>query len=48
VDDKQKVKYRAISTIFLFMKATNDAQGAVDVAGHVSKVKEDYLQIDPK
>lgn len=43
VDDKQKVKYRCISTIFLFMKASNDAQGSVNVAGNISKVKEDYL-----
>mmetsp|Transcript_16023 Transcript_16023/g.24866 ORF Transcript_16023/g.24866 Transcript_16023/m.24866 type:complete len:138 (-) Transcript_16023:168-581(-) len=48
VDDKQKVKYRVISTIFLFIKATNDKQGVLDVAGNINKIREDYVAIDPK
>ena len=30
------------------MKTNNEKQGIVDVAGHVNKVKEDLIQIDPK
>ena len=48
IDDKQKVKYRVISTVFLFLKIDNDKQGKVDMGGHINKVKEDTIQIDPK
>jgi len=46
IDEKQKVKYRVISTVFLFLKISNEQQGAVDMGGHINKVKEELIQID--
>jgi capping protein beta len=48
IDDKQKVKYRVISTIFLFLKMTSEAQGVMDMGGHINKVRDELIQIDPK
>lgn len=30
------------------MNSSNDLQGKIDVAGHVTKIKEDYISVDPK
>jgi hypothetical protein len=48
VDQNNKAKYRLNSTVFLMMNSSNDLQGKIDVAGHVTKIKEDYIPVDPK
>ena len=46
IDEKQKVKYRVVSTVFLFLKINNEQQGVVDMGGHINKVKDELIQID--
>ena len=48
VDANQKAKYRLVSAVFLIIKTKNEKQGQIDVAGHVNKLKEDVVSIDPK
>jgi len=48
IDSQNKVKYRLNTTIFLFVKSTNNAHGALDCGGQVLKVREDYQPMDPK
>jgi len=48
VDQNQKAKYRLVSAVFLQINMKNEKQGQVSVAGHVSKLKEDIVTIDPK
>ena len=48
VDANQKAKYRLVSAVFLIIKTKNEKQGQIDVAGHVNKLKEDVVTIDPK
>jgi capping protein beta len=48
IDDKQKVRYRVISTVFLFLDMSNSAQGKVDMGGHINKVREETFQMDAK
>jgi len=48
VDASQKAKYKVNSTVFLMMNETNNAQGSIDVAGNVNRLKEDLVTVDPK
>ena len=48
IDEKQKVKYRVISTVFLFLKMNNAAQGKVELGGNIHKMREEQVTIDPK
>lgn len=48
VDASQKAKYKVNSTVFLMMNETNSAQGTIDVAGNVNRLKEDLVTVDPK
>jgi len=44
----QKAKYKVTSTVFLTLNTTNEAQGQLDMAGNVTRFKEDLIQLDPK
>jgi len=48
VDANQKARYKVNSSVFLMMETSNAQQGTVDVAGNVTRLKEDYVAIDPK
>ena len=44
----QKAKYKVTSTVFLTLNTKNEAQGQLDMAGNVTRFKEDLIQLDPK
>jgi len=48
VDASQKAKYKVNSTVFLIIKDENEAQGKIDIAGNVNRLKEDLVTVDPK
>mgnify|MGYP001586281881 CR=1 FL=1 len=48
IDGNNKAKYRLNSNVFLFVKDSNDKQGKLDMGGQLLKVKEDYVNINPK
>lgn len=43
-----KVRYRVISTVFLKMISSSPSYGDLEVAGNVSRTKDEMFTIDPK
>ena len=44
----KKCKYRLNSTIYLTLDLSSDTHGKVAVAGHIAKVKEEFVLLDEK
>jgi capping protein (actin filament) muscle Z-line, beta len=45
---QNKAKYKVTTTVFLTLNQNSDKQGAIDLAGNVTRQKEDLITIDPK
>jgi len=43
-----KARYKVTSTVLLTLKSSTDNQGKIDVAGNVTRFKEDAIKLDPK
>lgn len=48
IDANMKVRYKVNSSVFLMMETKNAQQGTVDVAGNVTRLKEDLYQAKEK
>lgn len=48
MDANNKCKYRLNSTIYLTLAIQNEDHGKVEIAGHIAKVKEDFVTQDKK
>lgn len=48
MDANNKCKYRLNSTIYLTLAIQNEDHGKVEIAGHIAKVKEDFVTQDMK
>lgn len=46
VDANNKSKYRLNSTVYVTLQIENEAQGKIDLAGHISKVKDEFVTAD--
>ena len=46
--EQKKARYRVTSTVFLKMISTNAHYGDLEIAGTLSKLKEDQMTIDTK
>ena len=47
-DAVNKAKYKVTSTVFLTLSSNNAVQGAIDMAGNVTRFKEELVNLDPK
>jgi len=47
MDANNKCKYRLNSTIYLMLDLTSEEHGKVAIAGHLAKVKEEFVVYNP-
>ena len=48
MEDSMKAKYRVNSTVFLTLQNKNQAQGKIDFAGSVNRMRDETVDLDPK
>jgi len=46
IDANNKAKYRLVSAVFLRIKASNDAQGKMEISNQVNKTREQIYNLD--
>lgn len=46
--EEKKARYRVVSTVFLKMFSTNPTYGDLEIAGNLSRSKEETYNLDPK